>query len=197
MAEMQSETLRERMEREHPEVMEKARQDARRERYAAAMYAADRRNGPPWDALFENDRSVYRAVADAAIAVADTEQLETEPRPAKATRSGVSDMYAERRVAEFDRLRDRMAEAIHEDARRPQSERVGIINAILNLREIRRPFEERDNLREGARYWIDYAGAYAEGKDRAEAHLRRVREVADILGLGPSDPIRVALDGEA
>ncbi|MFI7096748.1 hypothetical protein [Streptomyces lydicus] len=102
-----------------------------------------------------------------------------EPQPARPTRSGVADMYKERRTAEFDRLRELMADAIHADALRPQGERVGIINAILAIRQLQRPFEERDNLRGNARYWIDYACAYAEGKERAEAERDEARAASD------------------
>ncbi|MEV7466170.1 hypothetical protein AB0O20_06595 [Streptomyces kronopolitis] len=98
-----------------------------------------------------------------------------EPQPARPASSDVADMYKKMRVAEFDRLRELMADAIHDDALRPQGERVGIINAILAIRQLQRTFEERDSLRGNARYWIDYACAYAEGEKRAEVERDEAR----------------------
>ncbi|MFE7118841.1 hypothetical protein ACFU99_25825 [Streptomyces sp. NPDC057654] len=101
------------------------------------------------------------------------------PKPARPGDDGIAKMYAEGRATEFGRLRDLMAEAIHEDALCPEGQRIGIIDAILAVPQLRRPFEERDRLRANARYWIDYACAYAEGQKRAEAAVVQIREYAE------------------
>lgn len=170
------------------------------ERERAELPQADRQQLEAGDAPLLRIQLLHM-LERARLAEDENARLRAEPQPAKRTRSGLDEMYAERRAAEIERLRGRMAKAIAGDATRPTAERIGIINAVLALRELQRPFEERDRLRGNAHYWIDYASAYAEAKERAEAAVARVHQALEdakgrgATGMGFYMAVRDALNG--
>lgn len=183
------ETLRERMEREQPEVMQIAREDLRRERYADAILAAlarDTANGPNWG-----------AAADAAQVVADEEQ-QTLLAILQAERGQADGIIRRLRAAldEMTRCRDNALRALYRDD----------VETDIDLEEeIAAPFYGPGwNWDEGALTPVVREAAAAvrpafakltQERDRLRAELEQARGTEPAVGPTPCGPTPQECDG--